>query len=50
MATPQKKVSWEQSVVVGQEGAMAAPTRSRDAGQQAWVRTWFRNKDQITAQ
>ena len=47
MAAPQEKVSWELSTVAGQEGAMVAPTRSRDAEQQAQVRTRPRNRDQI---
>lgn len=33
-------------MAAGQEGAMAAPTRSRDAEQPVWIRTKFRNMDQ----
>lgn len=44
---PQQKMIWELSRVAGQEGAMAAPTMSRDGEQQIWVRTRSRNRDQI---
>lgn len=46
MASP-LNINWELNAVAEQEGAMAPPTRSRDAEQQAKVRTKSRNRCHI---